>query len=42
MQLGNPKQAIPHYEKAIQKTTIEGYLKDTKASLQEAIDAGKD
>lgn len=36
MALGEPKKAIPHYEIAIQKTDIEGYLKDTKASLQEA------
>jgi serine/threonine protein kinase len=34
--VGEPKKAIPHYEIAIKKTKIEGYLKDTKASLQEA------
>jgi tetratricopeptide (TPR) repeat protein len=38
MQLAKPKQAIPHYEIAVQKTNIEGYVKDTKASLQEAIE----
>lgn len=38
MAVDRPKNAIPHYELAIQTTTIEGYLKDTKASLQEAIE----
>jgi tetratricopeptide (TPR) repeat protein len=38
MAVGQPKKAIPHYEIAIQKTTIEGYVKDTRASLQEATD----
>lgn len=42
MALDQPKKAIPHYEIAIQKTTIEGYLKDTKASLAEAIEKSKD
>lgn len=41
MALGQPKKAIPHYEIALQKTTIEGYVKDTKASLQEAIEKSK-
>lgn len=36
MALDKPAKAIPHYESAIEKTTIEGYLKDTKASLVEA------
>jgi len=39
--LDHAKEAIPHYEIAIQKTTIEGYLKDTKASLQEATEKSK-
>ena len=41
MALDSPKKAIPHYEIAIQKTTIEGYLKDTKTSLQQAIEKSK-
>ena len=36
MELERPKKSIPHYEKAIEKTKISGYLKDTKASLLEA------
>jgi tetratricopeptide (TPR) repeat protein len=38
-QLGKPAQAIPHYEIALQKTTIEGYIKDVKAALAEAKEA---
>lgn len=38
MTLGKPKKAIPHYEIALQTTTSESYLKDTKASLLEAIE----
>ncbi len=41
MQLNKPKKAIPHFEIAIEKTNIEGYVKDTKTSLAEAIDKGK-
>ncbi|MBI1312713.1 protein kinase [bacterium] len=41
MTLGMPQKAIPHFEIAVQKTTIEGYVKDTKASLQEAIEKSK-
>ena len=41
MALGQPKKAIPHYEIALQKTTIEGYVKGTKASLDEAIEKSK-
>jgi tetratricopeptide (TPR) repeat protein len=36
LKAGEPKSAIPHYEKAIGKTTIEGYLKDCQAKLAEA------
>ena len=36
MALDKPRQAIAHYQVAIEKTNIEGYLKDTKASLQQA------
>jgi len=39
--LGKPKKAIPHYEIAIRKTTIDGYVKGTQASLQEAIEKAK-
>jgi tetratricopeptide (TPR) repeat protein len=39
--LDEPKKAIPHYEIAIQKTKIEGYIKDTKASLQEATEKAR-
>jgi tetratricopeptide (TPR) repeat protein/tRNA A-37 threonylcarbamoyl transferase component Bud32 len=39
--LGKAKQAIPHYEIALKKTTIEGYVKGTQASLQEAIEKAK-
>jgi tetratricopeptide (TPR) repeat protein len=41
MQLNQPKKAIPHFEIAIKKTNIEGYLKDTKSSLAEAIEKSK-
>ncbi|MEZ6130051.1 MAG: protein kinase [Planctomycetaceae bacterium] len=41
MALDKPELAVPHYEIAIQKTTIEGYLNDTKASLQKAIEKSK-
>lgn len=37
LKLDKPKKAIPHYRIAVEKTTIEGYVKDTTASLQEAI-----
>jgi tetratricopeptide (TPR) repeat protein len=33
---GEPKIAILHYEKAIQKTNIQGYIDDCKKSLAEA------
>ncbi|MCA9056213.1 MAG: hypothetical protein KDA75_20425, partial [Planctomycetaceae bacterium] len=35
---GDFKQAIPHYEQAIAKTQIEGYLKDCQARLAEALE----
>lgn len=41
MQLNQPKKAIPHFEIAIEKTNIEGYVKDTKSSLAEAIEKSK-
>ena len=34
--VSEPKLAIPQYEKAIETTKIEGYVKDCKASLAEA------
>ena len=34
--VGEPKLAIPQFEKAIETTKIEGYVKDCKASLAEA------
>ena len=34
--VGEPKLAIPQFEKAIETTKIEGYLKDCKSSLAEA------
>lgn len=37
--VGEPAKAAEHFKIAIEKTTIEGYVKDTKASLQEALDA---
>lgn len=33
---GEFERSIPHYQKAIAKTNIEGYLKDCKARLEEA------
>jgi DNA uptake protein ComE-like DNA-binding protein len=43
LELGEPKLAIPHYEKAIEKTNIAGYLADSKKKLAEARDkAGPD
>lgn len=36
MQLEQPKKAVPHYETAVAKTNIEGYIKDTRASLEQA------
>jgi hypothetical protein len=36
MQLNQPKKAVPHFEIALEKTNIEGYVKDTRASLEEA------
>lgn len=41
MQLNQPQKAIPHFEIAIEKTNIEGYVKDTKSSLAEAIEKSK-
>ena len=40
--VGEPKLAIPQFERAIETTKIEGYVKDCKASLAEAREkAGK-
>lgn len=36
MSLDRPDKAVPHFEIAIKKTKIAGYIKDTKASLEEA------
>ncbi len=36
-----PKLAIPHFEKAIENTKIEGYVKDCKSSLAEAREKAK-
>jgi tetratricopeptide (TPR) repeat protein len=36
LKAGDAKSAIPHYEQAIEKTKIEGYLKDCQAKLAEA------
>ena len=36
LQTGEPALAVPHYEQAIAKTTIDGYVKDTKKSLAQA------
>ncbi len=36
LQLGEPKQAIQHYEQAIEKTTIEGYIKACQEQLAKA------
>lgn len=41
LQLDQPKKAIPHFEIAIQKTNIDGYIKGTKSSLAEAIEKSK-
>ncbi|MCA9065112.1 MAG: protein kinase [Planctomycetaceae bacterium] len=35
--LGKPGKAIPHYETALKKTTIPGYVDSTTAALQQAI-----
>ena len=40
--VGEPKLAIPQFEKAIETTKIEGYVKDCKASLAEAREKAKD
>jgi len=37
--VGEASKAAAHFTIAIEKTTIDGYVKDTKASLQKAIDA---
>lgn len=36
LEAGEPKLAIPHYEAAIENTSIEGYAKDCRAKLAEA------
>ena len=36
LKTGEPKLAIPQYEEAIKKTTIDGYIKDCRKSLDEA------
>ena len=41
LQLGQHKKSISHYELAVAKTDIEGYIKDTKASLEEAKSKSK-
>ncbi|WP_146528155.1 tetratricopeptide repeat protein [Novipirellula artificiosorum] len=41
MKLALPAKAIPHYEIAIEKTTIAGYKKDTAQSLREAQQAAE-
>ena len=41
MRLGEFKMAIPHFEIAIEKTQIEGYVKDIQASLEEAKEKSK-
>jgi len=33
---GEPGLAIPHFEQALEKTKIDGYLKDTQQRLSEA------
>jgi tetratricopeptide (TPR) repeat protein len=38
---GEPKLAIPHFEKALEKTRIDGYLKDTEQRLSEALKESK-
>lgn len=39
LEVGEPARAAENYKIAIDKTKIEGYLKDTKISLQKAIEA---
>lgn len=41
LQTGEPKLAIPHYEKALEKTDIEGYKTDVGKSLAEAREKAK-
>lgn len=42
LQTGEAKLAIPHYEKAIEKSNIQGYIDDCRKSLEEArTKAGK-
>jgi tetratricopeptide (TPR) repeat protein len=36
LEAGEPKDAIPHYERALTATKIDGYVKDTKAKLEKA------
>lgn len=36
MRLGEPKEAVGHFEKALTLTNIDGYLKDTNGKLAEA------
>ncbi|MGL4553178.1 MAG: tetratricopeptide repeat protein [Gemmataceae bacterium] len=38
---GEPALAVPHYERALTSTDIDGYLKDTRAKLAEAQAAAK-
>lgn len=42
MALDRPEKAIPHYETAIKKTSIAGYVKDTTASLEDAKKKARD
>lgn len=39
MAVGRPDKAVGHYRAALEKTKIEGYVKDTRASLQQAQEA---
>lgn len=39
LEVGEPAMAAEHFKIAVEKTKIEGYIKDTKASLQQAIEA---
>lgn len=41
LETGEPKLAIPHYEQAIARTKIDGYLKSSKEKLAEAQKAAK-
>lgn len=41
LEVGEPTKAAEHFKIAIEKTKIEGYAKDTKASLQKAVEAQK-